>query len=73
MPERWLPVVGHPGYEVSDQRRVRRDEPDCHKTHYWRRSIFGGARHVSGIGAVATVVGHPHLATLARHASTSPH
>jgi NUMOD4 motif len=21
--ERWMPVVGHPGYEVSDQGRVR--------------------------------------------------
>ena len=26
MPECWLPVVGHPDYEVSDQGRVRRDE-----------------------------------------------
>jgi hypothetical protein len=44
-PERWLPVPGFPGYDVSDQGRVR---------SYWRKvrkvpHLRGKDNHISSI------------------------
>jgi hypothetical protein len=48
--EQWLPLLGYPGYEVSDQGRVRSLRSDC---------ILSVSRQRKGRPSVALTIDHP--------------